>query len=100
MTTIFKYVIPRQVTVIEMPVGAKLLHVTNQHSHVTLWAEVDSDAKRGMEQRKFYTVVTGGEVPPLATYCDTVLLDGGMFVVHVYEAMSGLGVAMTQGGGE
>ena len=63
--------------------GARVVHVGNQHEHVTLWFEADDDAPA--EHRLFYVVGTGHDVPSNSEHRGTALMLGGQFVWHVYE---------------
>lgn len=73
---------------IQMPVGAKVLHVGMQRSTITLWAAVDTDAQ--VCTREFMTQGTGQEKNPRihdAIHLGTVF-DGG-YVWHVFEVEGG-----------
>jgi hypothetical protein len=72
-----------EVTVM-LPVGAKVLAVHEQHGLPCVWFLVDTDAPK--QDRTFWFVGTGQEIPEGASeYVGTVLLDGGRFVLHVFE---------------
>lgn len=67
---------------VDMPTGAKVIEVAEQHGMFTLWAV----AVRGsMSQRRvFHIVGTGHDIPADAhTYLGTVHTGG--FVFHVFE---------------
>jgi len=73
--------------VVEMPVGAKILHVGEQRGRPTMWAACDP-GKNGLAdrvKRRVHVVMTGEEEPLGAKYVGTVILAGGDFVVHVYD---------------
>lgn len=84
--TIWKFVLPIQDTVeINLPSGSTPLHVAEQDGAVCLWVEVTLGAPN--EFRKFLVrgtgnPLTGDEGPYLGT------AQVGMFVWHVYEAIS------------
>jgi hypothetical protein len=84
MNTIYKYTISRS-GVVEMPVGAKILHVGCQGSEIMLWAEVDTG--NANENRLFEVFGTGFQIPidigVSRKYLATVFV--GSFVWHVYE---------------
>lgn len=76
---------------IEMPKGARVLHVdvqrvseTNaQYEQPCLWALIDPDAER--EQRTFYVHGTGHTFPVGRVHLGSFLLYGGSFVGHLFE---------------
>jgi len=68
---------------VEMPYGAKPLHVGSKDDRVYIWAEVDPDEFR-KQSKFFYSIGTGhGAVPPDSTYFGTVFQDG--YVWHIYQ---------------
>lgn len=87
MKKIWKYELPTVAgsTSIEMPFGANILTVQEQHNKPCLWIEADTSA--GM-RAKYFTLVETGKVkdPEYGyKYIGTVQLDGGSYVLHVYE---------------
>lgn len=85
MRTIHKYRLPYTGTVHHVPTheGARFLHVAEQASIISVWAEVDTDAPE--RTRTLHIVGTGNAVPDAATeYVGTALTVGGVFVFHVY----------------
>lgn len=87
-TTIWKYPVSLGscLTVIEMPKGARILSIQEQHQAPTIWAEVDPEAP--LEPRKI--LHTTAATPQWqgwqdATFLGTVLLAGGHYVAHFYE---------------
>ena len=68
---------------VELPWGAKILSVANQRENIAMWAEVNDTHEK--VSRLFHVVLTGASAPAPARYIGTVMLDGGNFVVHVYE---------------
>ena len=85
--TIWKFPIPFADTFsIDMPAGAKLLHVAEQHRDVCLWALVNPTAPK--EPRYFCIAGTGH---PIDTPCQqlqyvgTFLLESGRLVFHLFE---------------
>jgi hypothetical protein len=85
MRTIWKHVLDLQtnIIVIEMPLGAEILTAREQGSAICIWYQCDPT--QPMEKRKFVIVPTGGAAPDQAPYIGTVLLEGGMYVFHVFE---------------
>lgn len=90
MITIWKYSLQSERTgtnVIKMREGAHVISVQIQHGDVCLWAIVDTD--KPDEERKFYIVFTGQEIPGEAfnnfelVFCGTVQMEG--IVIHVFE---------------
>lgn len=70
---------------LDMPSGAKVLSAVNQRNRLCVYAEVDHSRQKNM--RTFACVETGGPLPKPAgrwQFIDTVLLDDGAFVLHVY----------------
>lgn len=87
MTTIWKYNLRPGCTV-DMPKGAKLLHVAEQNDDVCLWAQVDPLAP--LEARRFAILGTGHDMPDYfkMEYIGTALMRNLNLVFHVYEVFS------------
>lgn len=86
MRTVWKYTLRDQDTTIEMPIGATILHVREQHGCICMWALVDSTAEK--ERRSFLVTGTGHEIKSTYTdleYVGSALVDYGTFVFHVFE---------------
>ena len=87
MKAIWKYTLQPDNTTMEMPKGAKVLHVDEQHGSICIWAEVDSE--QPTEERKFEIFGTGHEMPSIKglfrKYVGTAKMQGGTFIFHVYE---------------
>ena len=83
--TIYKYRIPGVGRVQRsMPKGAKCLCVNEQGGTTFVWALVDPAAEP--EIRTFLAVETGvPDVPPDSRYLGTALLEGGQYVLHIFE---------------
>lgn len=86
MKTIYKYTL--EVTdeqTVNMPSGAKILHLEEQHSSICMWALVDREEPN--IARIFQIFGTGHQIPEsaLRTYIATVLTDQGRFAWHVFE---------------
>ena len=69
---------------ISLPAGARVLTAQVQHGVIYLWAEVDTD-ETSEELREFVIHGTGDDMLDHLHYIDTVQLDGGYLVFHVYE---------------
>lgn len=90
-STIHKYVLPLDDEVqVQMPEGAKIVKVADQHSNgeLQIWAVVDPSAEK--EPRTFHVVGTGNPMPETGyvKHVDTVLSLNGAFVWHVFERVS------------
>jgi hypothetical protein len=76
----------RDLTTIHVPVGAKFLHVHEQHDQICIWALVDPKEERREER----TLRIAGTGHALANgnfeYIGTAHFDGGSLVFHVFEA--------------
>lgn len=83
MRQVWKYPIGMGATV-EMPVGARPVHVAVQHDSLNVWVEFDyeDDQEVKLEQRTFAVVGTGHPFSD-GTHVASVL--DGPFVWHVYE---------------
>ena len=68
---------------VRMPSGSKVVTVDEQYGQVTVWAEVTPGLPE--EQRRFYLVPTGGDVPLGFTHAATVFFEQKTLVVHIYE---------------
>ena len=77
---IWKYVLETDVNRLEMPKGARVLCVHEQHGRVFLWALVDETAE--VEEREFEIFGTGQE-GVCGEYIGTAYTRG--FVWHVFE---------------
>lgn len=81
---------------VEMPMGARVIHVAEQWGKPMVWAEVigtDTFAKAYTRPRRFYIIGTGHVFDTRQAqieYRGTVLLQRGHLVLHVYEEV-GLG---------
>lgn len=82
--TIFKYPL-RTIDFqnVAMPTGARILCCQNQHGDITLWAEVDADAKH--EMRTFAVVGTGNPMPTNVGLRYIGSVQQLPFMWHVYE---------------
>lgn len=84
MKAIFKYLLDRD-KYVDMPKGSKVLSAQEQHGGVVLWAEVDP--KADLERVHFDVITTGTEMSEIVdrTFIDTVQLQGGAFILHIYR---------------
>lgn len=71
----------------EMPVGAVVLSVKEQFGRVCLWAKVDTCATE--KEVRHFEIITTGITRSMdgLVFIDTVLLDEGQYVVHVFERL-------------
>lgn len=76
----------RDMQTFELPTGAKILRVSEQHGMIVIWFLTRFESGP-TEYRRFVVVLTGQEsewaLPD--QYLGTAVLDGGNFVVHVFE---------------
>ena len=89
MRTVWKYELPITGDTLELPAGARIVHVASQFgdpSLVTLWAEVDPNAP--YEHRSFMVVGTGHPIAGGTEYCGSGIAMDGHLVWHVYEVVS------------
>ena len=66
---------------VDMPRGAKILLVHEQHGRPTIWAEVNENS--ALETRTFFIVATGERFSGFHPYIGTAFC--GDFVWHVLE---------------
>jgi len=86
MKRIYKYdlVLTSQQSVY-LPLHTKILCAKEQYNSIVIYAEIDTDVM-DEEFVEFIIVGTGHPVPDLnMEYIDTVLLDDGRLVWHVYK---------------
>lgn len=89
MKTIHKFPLEaKKSQTVEMPAGATILSVHEQNSQPTLWALVNTENEPA--KRAIYIVTTDEDASPLfdqrfCRFVGTVLLHGGILVVHVFE---------------
>jgi len=86
MKRIYKYdlVLTSQQS-IYLPLHTKILCAKEQYNSIVIYAEIDTDVM-DEEFVEFIIVGTGHPVPDLnMKYIDTVLLDDGRLVWHVYK---------------
>ena len=83
MKTIWKWTLQPETT-IDMPHGAKLLAVQEQHGEPQLWALVDPGATK--YPRTFHAHRTGHDLPDEpGQYVGTFQMHGGSLGFHVFE---------------
>jgi len=83
MKTIWKYELEiKDVQDIEIPEGAKLLHIANQNGGLCVWFEVDQEARKKMNT--FAIVGTGNAFDPKGfEHIGSVIINP--FVWHVFQ---------------
>lgn len=87
MSVIWKFALnPVKEQTLQMPAGAKVLHVAVQYDNLYLWAQCDTDVPK--EDRSFLIFGTGHEVDDskVGDYLGTGMIYGGQIVCHVFEA--------------
>jgi hypothetical protein len=86
MKTVWKFPLASTVvTKLQLPVGAQVLTVQMQYDEPQLWVLVDPQAPK--EERRFQLVGTGHEFEPQGAlkYINTIQVQGGLFVFHLFE---------------
>lgn len=99
MNTVWKFYLTNDVTSLEVPRGAKFLHVDFQNSMPCVWALVDTEAQK--ETRLVLIVGTGHEInvrPVMLDHIGSFLMKDGALVFHAFEVMP-LGKAIAVGMG-
>lgn len=75
---------------LDLPRGAKVLSVAEQHGSVQLWALVNTDRDAPTDRRMFRFAGTGhqisDEIESLA-HVSTFFMEGGSLVFHVFEVL-------------
>ena len=83
MSVIYKYVLTPECS-IDMPKGAKILHLGNQNERICLWVILNPDNE--LEKREFTIVGTGHKFcDENLNYIGSVQLHGGELVFHAFE---------------
>lgn len=90
MNKIYKYRLNMMDPKILMPVDAFILSAKEQDNEITIWAIVPVGDGVKTHQKEFEVITTGAAVPDSTRdrhiiFIDTVLLDGGKFVAHIFE---------------
>ena len=83
MKTAWKFILQPKTTV-EIPDGAKILHIAQQREYLCMWALVDPEQPK--VKRTFIVYGTGHDMPDdPGEFVGTALMDGGSLVFHVFE---------------
>jgi len=81
---VWKYILTEVENDIEMPAGAQVLTVAEQHNEICLWAKVNPERER--VKRTFQVVGTGhAELKGDEAYFGSAQLNNGNLVFHVFE---------------
>lgn len=82
---VFKYLLPGDDMVVEMPVAARIVSVgLDADAELAVWAEVDPDAVKVL--RRIVTIGTGEEdVPEGGTYIGRTVSASGRMIWHTYD---------------
>lgn len=84
METIWKVPISVEGGSFDLPIGAEILTVQEQHNNITMWVVVDPD--QPTETRHITVYGTGQPLPENpGIYQGTVQTNGGALVWHVFE---------------
>ena len=83
MKQVWKFQVGTAVTTIDLPRGAKVLHVGIQDGAVCFWASVTPTAIK--QSRQFKVIGTGQHYDREWEYCGTV--QDGPYVWHVFEVL-------------
>lgn len=87
---VWKYTLTKVENDVEMPSGAMILTVAEQHNEICLWAKVNPNAER--VKRKLFVVGTGhAELNGAETYLGSAQINNGNLVFHVFEPAVGGG---------
>jgi hypothetical protein len=82
MLTVYKYEIPiADRFVLQLPIGAEILHAECQNGVPCLWAKIDTEARR--VGRRLYITGTGHPVSPTVRHITS--FQQGEFVWHLWE---------------
>jgi hypothetical protein len=88
MNAVYKYELAiGVVNLVSMPEGAEVLSVQEQQENVVLYALVSAETTR-LRVRKFLVAMTGQVIDEGLSreqFIGTAMLQGGQFVVHVFE---------------
>lgn len=89
MKTIYKYPLPiGGAYTLQLPVGAQVLDVQDQHGAVQMWALVEMNAV-GAENRTFAIYGTGHAIPEGVPMLHISTFQQGPFVWHAFELLLG-----------
>lgn len=93
MKQVWKFILDPKDSTVEMPEGAKPLHVAGQGENICLWAEVDPANKK--VKRVFELFGTGHVIGNAFArgYVGTAHIYGDSLVFHVYERFSKVSIA-------
>ena len=83
MKVVYKYGLRPGLQTLELPLGARILHVGDQYGSGMLWALVDPE-QHVLEPRTLYVVGTGMHFDHhISAHLGT--FQAGPFVIHVFE---------------
>jgi hypothetical protein len=86
---IWKYPLEGAVNRIEMPKGARVIHVDIKRDSICLWAEVEPSLPK--EEREFRVIYTGRPFNPYGlNYIASVMDPDRVNIYHVYEDIYGV----------
>lgn len=87
MAEVWKYELVLETT-IQMPIGAKILSANEQFGDICIWALVNPTVEH--EARMFEVYGTGHPIVGHEDlkFIDTVMINNGKFVFHVFERVN------------
>lgn len=87
MKTVWKYTLDEKDDItINLPLGAEILSVQEQHGEPQMWVLVDPN-EVVIEQRVFRLAGTGHPIKKSVKFIGTFQLFGGSFVGHLFEVI-------------
>ena len=93
MRKVYRYVLNKRITKLEVPYGAMILKVgLRRGEEFSVWMEVelvDEDKVQPTEEIVFYQIRTNEEIPAEAAYIDTVEIEETDFIYHIYAEFLG-----------
>ncbi len=85
--TIHKFLATNGQFTLDLPPNAKFLSVAVKNERPVMWFLLEPAYSETFQRRKFCAYVTGDMMPDdPGTFLGTVLLDGGAFVLHIFES--------------
>jgi len=84
MKTVYKYPVVIGPNLLELPIGAKVVHFAAQGHALFLWAEIPGPDSR-TTSRPFSVYGTGFAIESDYSHVATCLMLDGLFVWHLYE---------------
>jgi len=93
MRKVYRYILDKRVTKLEVPYGATILKVgLRRGEEFSVWMEVDLEEDgsiQNTEEIVFYQIRTNEEIPAESAYVDTVEIEETDFIYHIYAEFLG-----------